>query len=401
MSTTSVPHDVPFLDVLDPAFDFGSPEVTAAQAKNWYARTPMGFIVLRFAEAQDLLRHPRMRENGKVYLEMNGIFEGPIYDWFVPMISNQTGDDHRRLRGLVGKAFTPRMIDNLRPFIRMKAEILAENLASAETCEFVEEFCNPLPLAVICELLGVPVEDYDIFGAWSTDIGLVFSLSYGGDIPARVEAAVVGLYEYLDSLINDKKATPADDLISAMVAVQQTEGRVSDDELRNLVVTLVVAAHDTTRHQLANAMVAFSEHPEQWKQLAQRPELAAQAVEEVLRWCPVANSVHRFVIEDLDYHGLHLPAGTFVLMCAYAAQRDPRVVDDGDSFDITVARNLPTLQFGGGPHHCVGAALARAEIGEALSVLPRRLGPPSIAGPVTWRPPTGIYGPNMLPLRFG
>jgi cytochrome P450 len=403
MATESVPipQDVPFINVLDPAFDFSSPEVTSAREKNWYAKTPIGLLVLRYAEAQELLRDPRVGQNGKVYLEMNGIFDGPIYDWFVPMISNRIGEDHRRLRSLVNKAFTPRMINNLRPFIRMKAESLADDIASAGTCEFVEDFANPLPLAVMCELLGVPAEDYDTFRVWTTDIGLVFSLDHGGDIPARVETAVAGLDGYVASLMNDKKTTPGDDLISALVAVQQDEGRVTEEDLRNLIVTLVFAAHDTTRHQLSNSMVAFSEHPEQWTLLGRHPELATQATEEVMRWCPTANSIHRFVVEDLDYQGLHITAGTFVLLCAYSGQRDPRVIDDGDSFDITAARKIQPVQFGGGPHLCLGIALARAEIGEALPALARRLGPPSVAGPVTWRPPTGIYGPDMLPLRFG
>jgi cytochrome P450 len=396
-----VTHDVPFLDVVDPAFDFNSPEMADAQRRSWYAKSPVGILVLRYTEAQELLRDQRLNHNGKGYLEMNGIFEGPIYDWFVPMIVNHDGDDHRRLRSLVNKAFTPRMINNLRPFIRAEAERLAEHLRSVEVCEFVEDFGNPLPLAVMCELLGVPAEDYDTFHLWTTDIGLVFSLVHGGDIAARVETAVTGLYGYVDCLMNDKKTTRGDDLISALLAAQQAEGRVSRDELRNLIVTLVFGAHDNTRHQLANAMVAFAEHREQWTLVAKRPELAPQAVEEVMRWCPSASSVFRFAAEDFDYRGLHIAAGTFLMMCVSTAQRDPRVFHGADSFDITMTRKAAPLQFGGGAHHCLGAALARAELSEALQVLATRLGPPSIAGPVTWRPPTGIYGPNELPLRFG
>jgi cytochrome P450 len=121
-----------------------------------------------------------------------------------------------------------------------------------------------------------------------------------------VETAVAGLYGYVDSLMNDKLARPTDDLISALVVAQQSDGSVSRDELLNLIVTLVFAAHDTTRHQLANAMVTFSEHPEQWTLLAQRPELAAQAVEEVMRWRPSTSAIFRFADEDFDYEGLHL-----------------------------------------------------------------------------------------------
>jgi cytochrome P450 len=317
------------------------------------------------------------------------------------MIGHRQDDDHRRLRTLVNTSFTPRMINDLRSFIRMNAERLAEKLGSGGTCEFIEDFANPLPIVIMCRLLSVPAEDYNIFRVWSTDIGLVFSLGYGGDIPARVEAAVVGLHGYVASLINDTKTAPADDLISALVAAHQTGDRISKDELHNLIVSLIFAAHDTTRHQLANAVIAFARHPGQWTLLARRPDLATQATEEVIRWCPSSTVVSRVAGEDVDYRGLHLAEGTFLMVGVPVAQRDPRVVPNGDAFDITAIRNVYPLQFGGGPHHCLGAALARAELSEALPVLARRLGPPSIAGPVTWRHPLGIYGPNTLPLRFG
>ncbi|WP_243726958.1 cytochrome P450 [Actinocrispum wychmicini] len=376
--------------------------VVEAQAKSWYADSPIGLLVLRYAEANALLRDQRLDHNGKRYLEMNGVFDGPIYDWFVPMIVNHDGADHHRLRGLVGKAFTPRMINGLRPFIRAKAQQLTDELASVEVCEFIADFGNPLPLAVMCELLGVPAEDYDTFRVWTTDVGLVFSLAHGGDIRARVEAALVGLTGYVDALMTAKAATPGDDLISALVVAQRDDGRVSRAELANLIVTLVFAAHDSTRHQLANAMVAFARHPEQWDLLAARPELADQAVEEVIRWIPTATTLYRFAAQDFDYQGLHIAKDTFITMCVTIAQRDPRVFADGARFDITAVRpGSALLQFGAGPHHCLGAALARAEMSEALPVLAARLGPPVIDGPLTWRPPIGIHGPNALPLRFG
>ncbi|TCO59456.1 cytochrome P450 [Actinocrispum wychmicini] len=394
--------DVPFLNIVDPEFDFTASSVVEAQAKSWYADSPIGLLVLRYAEANALLRDQRLDHNGKRYLEMNGVFDGPIYDWFVPMIVNHDGADHHRLRGLVGKAFTPRMVNGLRPFMRAKAEQLADELASVGVCEFIADFGNPLPLAVMCELLGVPAEDYDTFRVWTTDVGLVFSLAHGGDIRARVEAALVGLTGYVDALMTAKAAAPGDDLISALVVAQRDDGRVSRAELANLIVTLVFAAHDSTRHQLANAMVAFARHPEQWNLLSARPELADQAVEEVMRWIPSATTVRRFAAQDFDYQGLHIAKDTFIMICVTIAQRDPRVFADGARFDITAVRKgSALLQFGAGPHHCLGAALARAEMSEALPVLASRLGPPVVDGPLTWRPPIGIHGPNALPLRFG
>jgi cytochrome P450 len=251
------------------------------------------------------------------------------------------------------------------------------------------------------DLLGVPAVDFPIFRAWSSDIGLVFSLALGGDIPARVEAAVTGLSAYVDSLMADKAANPGDDLISALVAAQREEGTVSVDELRNLVVTMVFAAHDTTRLQLANAMFTFAQHPDQWTLLGQRPELAPQAVEEIMRWLPSSNAVYRFPPKDIEFRDEVIQEGTLLMIGVQAAQRDPRAFPGQDTFDITVASSTPVLQFGGGPHYCLGAPLARLELVEALPALARRLGPPAVAGPVTWRPAIGIYGPNELPLRFG
>jgi cytochrome P450 len=391
---------MPFLDVVDPAFDFTSPEVLAAQAADWYADSPLGLLVLRYAEAHDLLRDRRLDHGGDSYLRRNGITSGPIYDWWVPMIVNHDGADHRRLRGLVGRAFTPRTIDLVRPFIRAKAEALADEIAANGQAEFVDAFANRLPLAVMCVLLGVPAEDYAIFSAWTSDIGMVFSLAAGGDTAARVERAVAGLDGYVDALIDEKAKHPADDLISELVAAWRAEETVTREELRNLLVTLVFGAHDNTRHQFSNTMVTFAEHPAQWMVLRERPGLAEQAVREAMRWRPSAASVFRRAAEDFEFRGVPIAAGAFLTMAVQTAQRDPRAYPGGDTFDITAVRTAPLLQFGAGPHYCLGTALAHAELGEALPVLARRFGPPIIAGEVTWRPAFGTHGPNELPLRF-
>jgi cytochrome P450 len=397
----AAPHQVPFLDVTDPAFDFGSPEVARAREANWYGRTPIGLIVLRYAEVQELLRDRRLVQSGQHHLEATGVTGGPVYDWFVPMILHRQGTDHLRLRRLVHRAFTPRVINELRPFIRDTALRLAERVAAVEVCEFVEMFADPLPVAVMSRLLGVPAEDYELFRSWSTDVGLVYQLTHDRGLLPRVEAAVAGLYGYVETLIDRRRAEPGDDLVSALVRAQHAEERISEAELRNLVVTLVFAAHDTTRHQLGHALATLCEHPDQWALLAERPELAEQAVDEVMRWCPSVPAIFRFAAEDIDHRGLHIAAGTFVMLCVHAAHRDPRAFTEGDSFDITVDRDNGPLTFGAGAHYCLGAPTARAELAEALPVLARRLGPPSLAGPVTWRIPIGIHGPERLPLRFG
>lgn len=389
-----------FLDVLDPAFSFTSPEAFAAQRDDWWADSPVGMLVLRHAEVQELLRDRRLDHGNDDYLRRNGITSGPIHDWFVPMIVNHDGAEHRRLRGLVGRAFTPRTIEALRPFIRARAAALADEIAATGRTEFVDAFANRLPLAVMCELLGVPAEDYDTFSVWTSDIGLVFGLAAGGGTAARVERAVAGLDGYVDELIDAKAARPGDDLVSTMVAAWRSERTCTRAELRNLLVTLVFGAHDNTRHQFSNTLVTFAEHPAQWTLLRDRPALLGRAVTEAMRWRPSAATVFRRATADLTYRGKPIPAGTFLTMAVQTAQRDPRAYPGGHLFDITATREAPLLQFGGGPHYCLGSALAHAELEEALPILTDRLGPPTITAELTWRPALGIHGPEALPLTF-
>ncbi|MGC9665943.1 cytochrome P450 [Planosporangium sp. 12N6] len=391
--------DTPFLDVTDPEFRFDSPAVTEARELSWYALTPLGLIVLRYAEAQEVLHDRRFAQNGERYLALQGITDGPLYDWFVPIILHRQGEDHARLRRLVNRAFAPRVIEGLRPFMHERATRLADRIAEADDCEFMDAFADPLPVAVMCELLGVPAEDYELFRHWSTDMGLVFSFNLA-ECRDRVEDAVVGLHGYLDELIAQRRAHPHDDLLSALVTAEEAGDRLSTEELRNLAVTLVFAAHDTTRNQLGQAMVAFAAHPEQWRLLGDRPDLAPQAVEEVMRWAPSVPAGFRFAYEDVQLHGIPVPTGTFVLVCGQSANRDPRVFPGGHRFDITRRREVGHLTMGGGPHYCLGAATARAEIATSLRVLAERFEAPTVTGPVAWRPPTGLYGPERLPLRF-
>ncbi|MFG2666563.1 cytochrome P450 [Streptomyces sp. NPDC048387] len=176
-------------------------------------------------------------------------------------------------------------------------------------------------------------------------------------------------------------------------------GALDTDERSGLVVDLLIAGFNTISHQLSLALIAFSYHPHQWMLLREHPELGEQAVNEVLRYSPTA-TIWRHTAADLYHKGLLIPAGTPVHLSAHAARRDPHACPDGDIFDITRGRPTTLLAFGGGAHYCPGAALARTELAEALTALASRLGPPRITGPVTWRPPVGVSGPETLPLSF-
>jgi cytochrome P450 len=392
--------DAPFLNLFDPEYDSESAEVAAAREQSWYATTPIGLLVLRHQEADDILRDRRFHLAGEHYMEKLGVRDGPLYDMWMNSMMSASVADHARLRGLVNKPFAPRMVERFRPFIHETANRLADEVSRQGECEFVAAFADPLPALVMCEMLGVPATDYDRFHDCSYDIALAFSNTIDA-VRGRVEAAIVELSEYVESLLAERREQPGDDLISLLIAAEEAGDRLTSAELENLVLQLVWSGQDTTSHQLGRAMVAFAEHPDQWEALAEQPELAPQAVEEVCRWSPQARTTMRYAVEDLEYQGLEIKAGTMVLLSTVTANRDPRAFDDPERFDVTIPRRARQLVFGGGIHNCLGMHAARIEMAEGLRALTQRCGPPSITGEVKWRPRDSmIHGPDVLPLRF-
>ncbi|MEV0440590.1 cytochrome P450 [Streptomyces spectabilis] len=396
-------ENLPFLDITDPAFVWDSAEVAEARERSWIAGTPLGLLVLRYAEAHSLSRDPRLVSGFREVVDLVGPSEGLVREFMRDFMQSLEGPDHRRLRGLVTHGFTSRRINALKPFIRATAERLADELAAAGgACEFVDAYADPLPAAVVCEMLGFPPEDHAVVGRWCKNTNLVLALGPDQSRVSEVEEGLAGMYGYFEKVVRKLKENPGDDLFSDILRAQREDDALDDRELRTLIATLLVAGYQTTSHQLGHAMVAFSEHPEQWALLRERPELAPQAVEEVLRWCPTTTVVAtKAAAETFTFNDLLIPAGTPVWLCAHSAQRDPLVFEDGDRFDITVERKPGTLAFGGGTHFCLGAALARLEMAEALVALTARLDAPQVTGPITWRPSTGVSGPDALPLRFG
>jgi cytochrome P450 len=393
-------RDPAFLDVTAPGFAPDSEEVAAARERHWWARTPIGPLVLRHEQARDLLADRRFGRGSEQHMASMGITEGPTYDWWTTGLLNSEGTDHTRLRGLVQKAFLPRRTEQLRPFARRTADGLAAAI-DPRGCEFAAAFAEPLPALVMCELLGVPPEDYDRFHARANDIGLAFARAITPEQLPAIDAAITALSGYIAELIAARRAEPGDDLISALIAAEEAGDRLTPAELHNLVLILVWAGQDTTARQLCRALVTFAEHPDQWRLVAERPELAAQAADEACRWQP-QTLLWRCALEDVAYGDLEVAAGSMVFMALVAANRDPRAfAGDPDRFDVTVRNEAANLQFGAGIHHCLGTRLALMEVTEAFGALTAQLGPPELAGEPVWRPPNAaIGGPDVLPLRF-
>ena len=308
--------------------------------------------------------------------------------------------DHSRLRKLVAKAFTARQIERLRP--RTQAiidELLDTMIANGAPADLAESLTWPLPITVICELLGVPVEDRDKFRTWTDQI-----LSLSGHDLELIEEARVGLYGYLAELIAQRRVAPTEDLLGQLVIARDEDDRLSEEELIGFGVTLLVAGHETTANQTGNFVYLLLEHRERWQQLVDDPDLVPSAVEELMRYVPLAASAafSRIAKEDVEVGGQLVRAGEAVVAHFAIANRDSTVFERPDELDLTRQEN-PHIAFGHGVHHCLGAPLARMELQLAIGTLVRRLPGLRLAVPaddVTWRTDRLVRGVRALPVAW-
>jgi cytochrome P450 len=364
------------------------------------SRTPFGVDVYRRDDVNAALRDRTIEARVTLALMAQGVTSGQLFDTMNASILNQNGPDHLRERSLVGKAFTPASVERVRPVMRTIAAELIDTFAARGHCEFMEDFANHFPVQVIATMLGVPVEDRHTFRQWLDTITFALS-SVAASNRDEIELAQIALAEYVEDMVSRRRDDPGDDLVTALLAAEEAGDRFTHDEVRRMIISLLFAGHDTTRNQLGRALVTFSEHPDQWAWLAEHPESAPQAVDECLRYCPSVGGVApRLATAPVTLGGVDIPAGTILRLATVTASRDPHYYDEPDRFDITVARPVAALTFGGGPHLCLGINLARAEMAEALVLLSQRLRDLAPDGPATFPPQVGIYGPSMVPLRF-
>jgi cytochrome P450 len=375
--------------------------IDATRDKSWLAKTDMGYNVMGLSDVTAILRDKRFHSALSILPQMQGMEEASSdYRRRRQSILSMEGDGHARLRRLVAPAFTPASATRLRPTMRAVVGDLVDRVAGEGQCEFVADICEPYPIPIICELLGAPREDWKLFSAWATDIFRIFNANLVDDLPL-IERAAGELSAYVSEMIAERRTEPRDDLLSDLIAIEEGGDRLSTEEMAMLAEATLMAGTDTTRNQLACCLALFCEHPDQWALLAERPELAPRAVEESMRFLGAVRATVRFASEDIVYRDVLFPKGTIVSTALAGANRDPEVWQDPNEFDITVEREAAHMTFGSGIHFCMGAALARAELQEALPLLARRM--PGLAGngPIEWKPATfGIWGPAVLPIRF-
>jgi cytochrome P450 len=367
----------------------------------WIVRNGFGYAVWHYDDVISILRDKRWHSASSRIPELMGITDEQFLARQDISILGAEGDTHTRLRRLVAPAFSPRSADRLRPFMRDVINGLVDKVAATGRADFAVDICEPYPIPIICELLGAPKRDWQLFSRWANDILEIFSL----DMADKLELIMRTQDEldtYTRQLIAERRSRPSDDLLTDLIAQEEAGDKLSESELVMMVNAVIVGGTDTTRNQLGCAVSLFADHPDQWALLAEQPELAQRAVEETMRYFGAVRGTARFASVDIEFRDVVFPAGTFMSVSLLEANRDPNVFTEPQSFDITSQKSdQPQLTFGSGIHYCLGQALARAELQEALPLLAQRMPNLRLDGPTEWKPDgVGIFGPAHMPIAF-
>jgi cytochrome P450 len=344
----------------------------------WYEPTHQ-WLFSRYEDVNALLRDRRL---GRTYLhagthaEFGHEDDPPHLEPFWHLIRNGMLDreppDHTRLRRLVSKAFTPRRVEALRPTIQTIADGLVDNLLAAGGGDIIADIAEPLPVTVIAEMLGVPESDRHLLRPWSAQICGMYELNPSREAADRAVRASVEFSEYLRDLARARRQDPRDDLITALVQVQDEGDRLTEDELVGTCVLLLNAGHEATVNVTGNGWWALLRNPDQLAALRADPGLLPRAIEELMRFDTPLQMFERWVLEDMEWDGVPIPRGTEIALLFGSANHDPTVFDDPDQLDVTRVDN-PHLSFGAGIHFCLGAPLARLELEVSFGTMLRRV----------------------------
>ena len=394
------------LDLPTVQFDFAEAEdqrnaLLALSKESWIAKGVFAYPIFKYEDCVAILRDKRWHSAAALAAEAFGVNDPRLKERRRESILSAEGDVHTRLRRLVAPSFSPRAADRLRPFMREVMNSLIDPVAKNGKCDLATDICDPYPIPIICELLGAPKKDWQLFSRWAEDVLRIFNATASEELDIIFKAQDE-LGEYTRQLIADRRSRPADDLITSLIAAEEAGDKLDEAELEMMVEAVIVGGTDTTRNQLGCSIALFAEHPEQWKLLAEQPELAGKAVEETMRYFGAVRATGRFASEDIEYKGVLFPKGTLVTPSLSIANRDETVFNDANAFDITrEPAGQPQMTFGSGIHYCLGAALARAEQQEALPIMAQRMKNLRIDGAVTWKPSTvAIFGPENMPISF-
>jgi cytochrome P450 len=399
------------VDLLDPTYK-ANPYPTYAELRSeapvYRATLPDGrgvWLVTRYEDVVAVLKDERFVKDWRKAMTPEQLVQIPsIPEAMRPLSENMLDKDppdHERLRRLVSKAFTPRLIERMRPRVQEIADALLDAVEEGGEMDLIDDYAFPLPIIVIAELLGVPAEARNNFREWS-------NAAVSGDTTQEyVEKVLLPHMEafvgYLRAMFEEKRKNPKEDLISALVRAEEAGDKLSEDELLAMVFLLLIAGHETTVNLIGNGTLALLQHPGELQKLKSDPALIKPAVEELLRYDgPVETSTERFAREDVRIGDTVIPKGEMVMVVIAAADHDPERFPEPDELDITRPDNKH-LAFGKGIHHCLGAPLARMEGQIALGTLLRRMPNLRLKGSpesLTWRPGLVLRGLRSLPVEF-
>ena len=358
------------------------------------------WVVTRHRDVRTVLASPHVRrdtgEAGRLFARMTGQERPPIGGALLGHMLNVDPPDHTRLRGLIAKAFTMRRVERLRPVVERITDQLLDQIADQDQVDLMATFCFPLPLTIIFELIGVPVEDREKFREWGERQATPLSW-------AEAEELSHELIAYLEQLIVHKRAHPADDLLTGLIQARDNDDRLSDPELVGMTYLMIMGGFETTMNMLGNGLLTLLRHPDQLAEVRARPELLPQALDAYLRYeSPVVACMLRFTTAPVELADVTIPADYFVLVNLAIANRDPERYDDPDTFDIH--RQVEGhLAFGHGVHYCIGAPLARVEGQIGISRLLERFPHLSLAVPqedLRWLDTTFLRSLTSLPVNL-
>jgi cytochrome P450 len=387
---------LPFLDMTAPGFSTRGPEVRAARAVSWCARTPFGLAALRHDAVGRLLRDRRLRQGSHTWPDVNGLSGSFAAFWKRSIISRE-GEAHAALRRVGMAALAPDWVESLVPAFDATAVDLADRVVGRDRCDFIADFSEPFAGRAITVLLGLPPEMAASTAADASALGLAMGVDCKRHEPV-FDAACDRLMELADALIaRARRGEDASSLVARMARGAAEEG-LDDQALRDLIVIAIFGGVDTTRAQLGFAMALFADNPGEWDKLRADLARAASAIEEVIRHRPTTTWSTREALERFSFEGVTIEAGETLHLLVHASASDPATGWDG-AFDITARRKVH-FGFGGGAHHCLGQLVARTDMAAALRALAARCARVAWAGAPEWLPDTGNTSAVTLPLKL-
>ena len=363
--------------------------------------TRRAWVLTRFEDVRAALRHPRMRSDDRSLQLFDVGPEGAGFQAVMrKMLLYLDPPDHDRIRALVSRHFTPRVIEKRRAEVQREVDRLLEGAEERGGLDLVKDFAYPLPIAVICRMMGIPSADVELFFQWAHDFarrGDVAAVDSG--VIRRGEEAAQGFRDYFVALGRERLRSPGDDLVSLLVLARDERGRLTDDELVSTCVILLQAGHETTADLISLGMRGLLLHPDQQALLRAEPGRIPDAVEELLRWDTSVQISQRIGTEAIEVGGARIPPGDVCVLLNGAANRDPARYPDPDRIDIERPCR-DHVAFGLGRYRCLGAALARVEIQTAIATLVRRFPGIALAGEPVFRGSLYLRGLASLPLRW-